>query len=224
MQPLPPATENKIHFYRLTNISYGIFESCEFMRKELMKMLVLQVRGQQKSFGQRIVGVALTVVAAVPVLYELIPDDSRWRPAWLWTVGVLGALYLGVTVYQWNQARRDERELDELLPAGADRLHGLLAEDSPEFLSRQLSAYRTRWQMAQAIVADKPPPATLRMFAEIQRYWEAQLRDMENTLLRLKHSGRLDEGTYSTLAGWIPEWEPPATAATGTDDGDGRDS
>lgn len=202
--------EIKIHFYRLTNVAYGILESCEFIRKELMKSLLLQARSQQKSFGQRLVGVALTVVAALPVLYELLPDDNRLRAYWLWAVIVLALLYFVLIWHQWRGARYEEKELDQLFPPGSYSFKEALAETNPAFIELQLSSCRTRWQMAHAIIEDGPPEPTLSMFKNIKDFWERELVALMQTVDQLHAAERLDEQTHERLRNWLPVKDVPA--------------
>lgn len=193
-------TDERIAHYRQTNVSYAILESLERARGALLALRYDRIAARQKSFGQRVIGVALSVVAIVPAIYSLLPESyGDIKIVWLGGVVVLAAVYIVTTLHQWRADRKEAAELSALLP----RIE-LDPEHRPEFVSMLLSSYRTRWQMAQAISSDSSNRNTREQFLEIVRFWEGRMRSMIPRFDALRAKGELSEDEYRTLVKWVP--------------------
>jgi hypothetical protein len=193
--------DDKVNAYRITNALYGVLESSERIRYELIQMRYLQASSQQKSRGQRIVAILLVLVGAIPALYGLLPDTlGNLRFLWLGAASVLGMLYLVVGIWQWWHDREAAAQVRALLPRGAEAE----PEKHPEFLTTLLSFYSSRWWMAREIVADNPPEALRQRYALIQLYWERKLKDTIPMLQTLVAANKLQPNEYEDLIQWIP--------------------
>lgn len=195
--------EDRLHFYRLTNVVYGILESTERSRSELLTLRYLQISTRHKSLGQRIVGVLLSLVALIPAIYGLLPSElGKLRLIWLTGVVLLALGYLATVLHQWKNDKQEARDLLQLLPAGAETQ----AENRPEFLAMLLSSYRTRWQMARAVVSDivDERDITREQFMAIIEFWERRMAGMASRLKTLLQEGRISQAEYDSLIEWIP--------------------
>lgn len=192
--------DERAHFYRLINAAFGSLESSERIRFELMNMRHLQAVNQQKSIQQRLLAVLLTFVAAVPALYGLLPDElTRFRTIWLTAATVLAAVYVYIGWQQLKEEMDQARKVN--IPPGYD----VPPEKSPEFLVMQLSSYRTRWEMAQAVLRETPTDNLRALYLNVQQYWADKMRAMAPRLANLVEENRLSSDDYRTLLKWIPE-------------------
>jgi hypothetical protein len=197
-------TEDKLHFYRLTNVAYGILESTERSRSELLTLRYLQISTQQKSLGQRIVGVLLSLAAVIPAVYGLLPSElGKLRFVWLTGILLLASAYLATVLHQWRSDKKEAHDLLFLLPAGAE----IQTENRPEFLAMLLSSYRTRWQMARDVLcqlSDDEDDVTRKQFAAIVAFWERRMGAMAPRLKGLLGEHKISQAEYDALTEWMP--------------------
>lgn len=193
--------EDTVHFYRLTNVAYGILESMERSRSELMTLRYLQVVARRKSLGQRVIAVLLSVVALIPAIYGILPEEfGKLRLVWLTGVVVLAMGYLATVFHQWQSDKDESRELLDLLPAGAEAR----SDNRPEFISMLLSSYRTRWQMARIILENAADGSVKEQFTEIVAFWERRMLGLVPQLEKLVENGTISRNEYDAFTKWIP--------------------
>lgn len=194
-------SDDKLYFYRLTNVAYGLLESMERSRSELMTLRHLQIAARQKSLGQRVVGILLSLVALIPAIYSLLPSRlGNLRLIWLTGVVVLAIGYIALALHQWQSDKKDAVNLLNLLPVGAE----IQADHRPEFIGMLLSSYRTRWQMAQAVHNDVLDEVTKKQFGEIVDFWEHRMQAMLPRLKTLLENGKISQDNYDSLMKWFP--------------------
>jgi len=192
--------DERAHAYRLTNAAFATLESSERIRFELMNLRHLQVTSQQKSIKQRLVAVLLIFVAAIPALYSLLPDDfTKLKAVWLSLSTALALAYLYIGVQQLKEETEQAQKIR--IPPGYDAP----PEKSPEFLMMQLSTYRTRWEMAQAVLKENPSEAMRALYTDARRYWADRMRVMPQRLETLARENKLSQSDYESLLQWIPE-------------------
>ncbi len=185
--------EERIHFYRLLDSTYGALESSERIREEL-------IRARQRSLSNRVLAILLTLSTAIPALYGILPDEiGQAKTVYLAALAGAGLLFAVMSVFQWWEGRQEAREANDLLHV-----------QSEQFLQMQISSYLTRWIMASGIVDGKPAEPALTNFTNIQRDWEERLCSRVEHVEAMWKSNRISDRVYSQLKTWLRRFEPHA--------------
>lgn len=189
--------EERIHFYRLLDSTYGALESSERIREEL-------IRARQRSLSNRVLVILLTLSTALPALYGILPDEiGQAKTVYLAVIAGAGFLFAIMAVFQWWEGRQEAREANDLLHV-----------QSEQFLQMQISSYLTRWIMASGIVGGKPDEPTLTNFTNIQRDWEERLSNRLEYVEAMWKNKRISDGAYLQLRTWLLRFAPRSQAAT----------
>lgn len=192
--------EDLIQQYRLLDVAYGNLEVSERIRNELLALKYEQLKARKTSFLDRSLVALLTLVAGLPVLYSLLPDEiGKLKVLSLVVFSVMTLLYWIVGLLQWWKSRDEEEELSSIINSWPAHL----PEDDPVFLQTQISTFITRRNLAQEILAKNPPDPLGRRFKLVEEHWRQRLESALEQAKLLHNAQKMSDKRFQSIQAWL---------------------
>ena len=199
----PPEVEQKIQLYKAMDTLFGLLDTSMRTYDEVVKARYVDVRMHRRGiWGRGIVCVGIAV-AAIPALYNVIPESIRG--GWAVVVVVVAVGYLVLLFFQHHKAREDEDEAAELLPKDGMRS----IEFQAQYILTLISAIGTRLQLVRSILASNPPASVKEHYEYIESYWKGYREEIRDRIEEQQRIGALVGEDYSLIKEWLDKSDKP---------------
>lgn len=193
--------EDLIQHYRLLDVSYGSLETSERIRHELLALKYEQIKARKGSLLDRSIVALLTVVAGLPALYSLIPDNiGKLKTFSISAFAILALAYWIIGLLQWWKSSDEEKELDSILNTSPP----YLTEDNPAFLQMQVSTLLTRRRLIKEILSKEELEEPVRKrFVVAGEYWNKRVDKAKRQVESLHKTGKMNPERFQEIQDWF---------------------
>jgi len=187
-----------LQVYRLLDVAYGSLETSERIRNELIILRHDQLQSRKRSTIDRALVVALTLMAGIPVLYSIFPDQLvAPKNIWISAFTLLAIAYGALGFLQWHSLSQESRILEGMLD---ETPH--LTEDDPLFLEMQLTTFVTRRALIREITSLGPSGAMADNLKSLEAHWGVRIAATYSILKELREEGQITDERYQKLLTW----------------------
>jgi hypothetical protein len=194
-------SDSKVWMYRLADTCYGQLQMLMDIEHELRMTRRTHVMIRLANFESRAAIMTAIMLAGVPTLWEILPEDIGWRRyAWPVVLGIVAGVYLIRMIYEWIAQKGEREDLKLNMPANLK----LRAEDEFAYMMAQISTSGTRLSMIRDILKISDlPPRTRTKFAKSEAYFRNVLEESRANAEQLHLVNAMGRDDYNKICEWV---------------------